>query len=97
MRRAAKVDANHAEIVEALLERPGVTVHSLAGVGRGCPDLIVGVEGSTHLIEVKDGDKVPSARRLTPDQRKWIGEWTGSPVAVVLDATEARAWLATTT
>ena len=35
MRRAAKVDANHGEIVEALLSVTGVTVHSLAGHLRG--------------------------------------------------------------
>lgn len=96
MRRAAKLDGNHGEIVEALLEPDGVSVHSLAGVGSGCPDLLVGVDGLSYLIELKDGDLSPSRRTLTPDQRKWIGEWTGSPVVILLSADAARAWLATT-
>ena len=89
MRRAAKVDANHPAIVEALLS---VTVHSLAGVGCGCPDLLVGANGRTYLVEVKDGEKFPSERTLTPDQRRWIKRWTGAPVVLLLDASKALAW-----
>ena len=79
MRRGhqGRTDANHGEIVEALLSVAGVAVHSLAGVGCGCPDLLVGAEGKTYLVEVKDGEKCPSHRTLTPDQKKWIKEWTG--------------------
>ena len=77
---------------EALLSVSGVTVHSLAGVGCGCPDLLVGAEGQTFLVEVKDGEKRPSHRTLTPDQRTWIKRWTGSPVVVLLDAGKALAW-----
>ena len=95
MRRAAKVDANHGEIVEALLSVSGVTVCSLAGLGCGCPDLLVGARELTYLVEVKDGEKVPSHRTLTPDQRKWIEKWTGSPVVILLDAGKAVSWGAT--
>ena len=92
MRRAARVDANHGEIVEALLSVAGVAVHSLAGVGCGCPDLLVGAEGKTYLVEVKDGEKYPSERTLTPDQRKWIERWTGSPVVILLNEATALSW-----
>ena len=92
MRRAAKVDANHGEIVEALLSVSGVTVHSLAALGGGVPDLLVGARGLTYLVEIKDGEKYPSDRTLTPDQRRWIKRWTGSPVMVLLDASKARSW-----
>ena len=71
MRRAAKVDTNHREIVAAL-ERCGCSVQSLAAVGAGVPDLLVGVAARagrlTLLMEVKDGARPPSERRLTPDQ-----------------------------
>lgn len=40
MRRAARVDANHAEIVAALRDR-GCLVQSLAALGHGVPDLLV--------------------------------------------------------
>ena len=92
MRRAARVDANHAEIVETLLSVAGVSIHSLAALGRGCPDLLVGAEGKSFLVEVKDGSKYPSDRTLTPDQEKWIRKWTGSPVKIIMDEGEALRW-----
>ena len=76
MRRAAKVDRNQPEIVDALRDA-GATVQTLAAVGKGCPDLLVGYEGVNYLIEVKDGQKAPSARKLTKDQVIWHGDWKG--------------------
>lgn len=76
MRRAAKVDANQTEIVKAL-RQVGASVQSLASTGQGCPDLLVGIRGTNYLIEVKDGQKVKSARKLTPDQVVWHESWRG--------------------
>jgi Holliday junction resolvase len=84
MRRAAKVDDNQEEIVKAL-RAVGATVQTLAAVGKGVPDLLVGYHGKTILVEVKDGKKSPSERRLTEDQLKWHGAWTGGPLAIVTD------------
>ncbi|WP_116328100.1 hypothetical protein [Cupriavidus phytorum] len=81
MRRAAKVDANQAEIVEAL-RKIGATVQPLHAVGQGCPDLLVGWRGMNTILELKDGRKPPSARKLTEDQEKWHANWRGQ-VAVV--------------
>ncbi len=88
MRRAARVDANHAAIVAAL-RAAGCSVLDLSAVGGGCPDLAVGVAGRTVLIEVKDGAKPPSARALTPHQVRWHADWRGGPVAVVCDVESA--------
>ena len=82
MRRAAKVDANQEQVVQAL-RAIGATVQSLAGVGKGVPDLLVGYQGKTILFEIKDGRKPPSERRLTEDQLTWHGAWRGGPLAVV--------------
>lgn len=82
MRRRGRVDANQREIVAAL-RKLGATVQSLADVGRGCPDLLVGFRGRTYLMEVKDGAKRLSARALTPDEEAWVAAWKGSPVFVV--------------
>lgn len=82
MRRAARIDANQEQIVSAL-RAAGATVQSLAGVGVGVPDLLVGYQGKTLLLEIKDGKKPPSERRLTEDQLKWHGAWRGGPLAVV--------------
>jgi hypothetical protein len=82
MRRAAKIDANHVQVVLAL-EAAGATVQSLAAVGQGVPDLLVGFQGKTLLMEIKDGKKPPSHRKLTDQQLAWHGSWRGGPLAVV--------------
>lgn len=76
MRRAAKVDANQAEIVAAL-RKVGASVTPIHMVGNGCPDLLVGFRGRTVVMEVKDGSKPPSARKLTEDEVMWFGSWKG--------------------
>jgi hypothetical protein len=55
----------------------------LAAVGQGVPDLLVGFQGKTLLMEIKDGRKTPSERRLTDAQLKWHGAWRGGPLAIV--------------
>jgi hypothetical protein len=87
MKRAARIDANQKEIVAAL-RRAGCSVQSLATVGKGCPDLIVGRNGKNFLIEVKDGAKVPSARKLTDDEKRWHEQWNGQ-VSIVEDVDQA--------
>ena len=80
--RAAKIDRNQPEIVAAL-RKAGASVQSLAGVGVGCPDLLVGFQGKTALLELKDGEKVKSAQKLTPDQIGWHANWRGGTLATV--------------
>ena len=87
MRRAAKVDANQAEIVKAF-RGVGCSVQHLHAVGDGCPDLLVGKDGVNYLVEVKDGSRPPSDRQLTKPQRKWHDTWRGN-VAVVKSVPEA--------
>jgi hypothetical protein len=87
MRRAAKVDANQADIVAAL-RMAGATVQPLHAVGKGCPDLLVGYQRANYLLEVKDGSKVPSAQKLTEDQVEWHELWRGQ-AAVVNDVKSA--------
>ena len=52
MRRASRVDGNHAEIVDCF-KTLGCSVLSLAAVGKGVPDLLVAINGITWLVEVK--------------------------------------------
>lgn len=79
-RRAARVDANQREIVQAL-RQCGASVAITSAVGNGFPDLVVAAPGgATVLVEIKDGTKPPSARRLTPAEEEfrssWCGRWT---------------------
>lgn len=90
MRRAAKIDRNQPEIVQAL-RKAGATVQSLAACGDGVPDLLVGFQRQTYLFEVKDGLKPPSARELTPDQIAWHCAWGGGCCVVVNSVAEALA------
>lgn len=81
MRRAAKIDANQPEIVQAF-RRAGCSVAITSAVGDGFPDLVVGINGLNVLVEIKDGAKPPSARRLTPDQVDFHGNWRGQVIVV---------------
>jgi hypothetical protein len=81
-RRAAKVDANHSEVVTALRNQ-GYSVTSTAMVGGGFPDLAVGYrddDGTPRvvLLEVKASKK----HKLTPDEAKWFDKWTGAAYVV---------------
>jgi hypothetical protein len=84
MRRAAKRDDNEKEIVVAL-RQAGAYV---SFIDEPC-DLIVGYQGKTILLEVKDGNKPPSARKLTPNEQKFHDEWTGGELYVVTCVDEA--------
>jgi len=64
------------------LRQIGATVVSLAAVGHGCPDLLVGYHGTNFLLEVKDGARPPSARKLTSDEHKFHSSWRGTVVVV---------------
>jgi hypothetical protein len=86
VRRAAKIDANQAEIVAAL-RKAGYSVQSLAAIGKGCPDLLVGKRNRNFLLEIKDADG-----KLTPQQWDWHFGWKGD-VRVARTAEEALAFL----
>ena len=88
MRRAAKVDQNQDQVVSAL-RAAGAKVQSLAAVGKGVPDLLCQYKGAFSLIEVKDGRKTPSQRKLTEDQVKWHEEWKSAFLGVVESPDEA--------
>ena len=88
MRRAAKVDANQAEIV-AMLRSKGATVCDTSQLGGGYPDLTVGYLGKTFHMEIKDGRQPPSKRRLTKDQAEWIKAWTGGAVWLITSIPDA--------
>lgn len=78
MRRAARVDANQAEVVTAL-RQAGARVWII-----GLPvDLLVGHRGRLLLMEIKDGSKVQSARKKTALQAEFFREWADMPISLV--------------
>jgi len=74
----ARIDTNHKEIVAALRE-VGATVVSLASMKHGCPDLLVGYQNETLLMEIKKDSKA----KFTPDQLDFIGKWKGGAISRV--------------
>ena len=79
---ASRVDSNQPEIV-ATLRGMGCTVQHLHAVGKGVPDLLVGVRGVNLLVEVKvEGGKINAL------QQEWHSAWRGQ-VAVVHNIDEA--------
>lgn len=82
MRRNARVDTNHIMIVDAL-RNVGASVVSLAPMGRGVPDLLVGFRGVNYLLEVKR-----EKGKLTADQTAFIATYNGR-VYVVRTVDEA--------
>ena len=76
MRRAHRLDANHGELVQAFKDL-GCTVLSLAGLGAGVPDICVGYGGMQIMCELKDSNKSPSRRKLTPDEERFRMNWKG--------------------
>ena len=84
MRRAARVDANHADIVQAF-KQMGATVLDLSRVGGGCPDLLVGYRGANVLVEVKI-----AKGKKNKLQEKFFADWKGPcfEVRTVMEAFE---------
>lgn len=95
MRRAGRTDSNQARIVEAL-RKIGCTVAITSGVGNGFPDLLVGYRGTTTMLEVKDGERAPSERKLTEAEAHFLATWRGGPAVVVTSVDEALAAVAAT-
>lgn len=91
MRKYGRVDGTHKAIIDAL-RKVGCAVYSLADLGDGMPDLLIGFQGQTYLAEVKDGRKPPSARAFTSDQRAWLLNWRGGPVVLLTSADAAIEW-----
>jgi len=82
-RRAAKVDDNQKEIV-ALFRNLGWTVLIISQL-KNCCDIIVSKSGRTVAIEIKDGAKPPSARKLSDGEIKFRDAWQGEYSLVICD------------
>lgn len=76
MSYARRVDANHSIIVKALREL-GCSVFDTSRVAGGFPDLVVGKNGKTILVEIKADEKA----KFTPAQEMFMLNWHGSAVA----------------
>lgn len=81
MRYAARTDDNQKEIVAAF-RKFGCSVLDTHALSHGVPDILVSKHKKTVFIEIKDGSKSPSARKLTKDEEHFHTNWQGIVVVV---------------
>lgn len=86
MRRAARRDANERRVIDAL-RACGAYVKQIND--EGLADLLIFYRGHTLIFEVKDGNKPPSARALTPAEQKFHDEWPGTNLYIVTSEHDA--------
>jgi len=91
VRRKARTDSNHAEIVKFFRKVPGCAVLDLSRVGGGCPDILICHRQVLSLIEIKDGQLSPSRKKLTSDQQNFHQSWPG-PIYII-ESTHAASTL----
>lgn len=72
-----RTDANQKQIVEMVRKLPGASITSTHIIGKGFPDLVIGYKGINYLIELKDGSKPKSQKKLTPDEVEFHMKWNG--------------------
>lgn len=77
----ARTDGNHTAVMDALRAAAMKPV-STAALGKGFPDIVVGFRGVNVMLEVKDGDKPPSARALSADEREFHDTWPGQIIVI---------------
>lgn len=87
MRRAARVDHNQTDIVNAY-RRAGCSVAITSQLGKGFPDIVVGKYSLSSLVEIKDGQKSPSSQKLTEDEARFHSKWKGD-IRIVSSPCEA--------
>lgn len=80
VRQKARKDDNQTEIVNGL-RAVGVKVHVLNQAD--IPDLLCGHRFNFYLMEIKDGKKSPSRRKLRPGQQRFAEEWAGYPIVKI--------------
>lgn len=59
------------------LRSVGASVSVTSAVGKGFPDIVVGYRGKNYLMEIKDGAKPPSKRKLTKPEQEFMDRWRG--------------------
>lgn len=75
--KRARVDDNQPVIVKTFRSLGWKVAHTHT-VGGGFPDIVCSKAGTTILVEIKDGSKTPSARKLTALEQEFHAMWEGA-------------------
>ncbi len=81
MRSAARIDDNQREIVKAF-RKAGASVKLVHQIP-GFVDILVGYASIDQQVEIKDGSKSPSKRKLTEDEQEHWDTWKGRRPVIV--------------
>lgn len=81
MRLKARVDQNQKEIVKAFRDAGAIVEHTHQ-LSHGAADLVIGFSGIMKWVEIKDGSKPKSQRKLTSDEAGWHKLWEGYVVII---------------
>lgn len=87
VKKYGRVDANQRDCVNTW-RSAGFSVWLTTSLGNGAPDCVVGRNGWTIPVEIKDGRKPPSAQVLTPDEERFHAEWRGGKILIINNALE---------
>ncbi len=88
MSYAKRIDQNQNQLVK-IARSMGVSVAITSGIGHGFPDSVWGFSnGQNVLVEIKDGSKPPSQRKLTKDEQKFHDNWKGH-ITVITNVEDA--------
>jgi len=89
VRKRGRVDANQKALVE-FARAHGASWLSLAPLGDGAPDGILGYRGVDFKVEIKT-----EKGTLTEDQEVFVSTWRGAPVYLIRTEADVRALLLT--
>jgi hypothetical protein len=89
MRYGRQIDANQSKI-DAMARMVGAHVIDTTGDGRIGFDRLYVLQGKTYIVEIKDGDKIPSKQALSngEQKRKEEVEKRGVKYHVIKDTTQ---------
>lgn len=77
---AKRIDSNHSEIVN-VFRQMGCSVFDCSRVAGGFPDILIGRNKKTILVEIKSSEKAS----FTPAQQLFMLNWRGSTVVRIND------------
>jgi Holliday junction resolvase len=99
MRRRRPVghkDSCHDAVVKEL-RQVGCTVMETHALGDGAPDLVVGYQGVTALVELKNGARYHQTQREKRErlsqQAEYLAAWRGGPAFVATSTEDVLRWL----
>jgi Holliday junction resolvase len=88
MAKHSRLDETHRSVRNALTSL-GCSVVSTTSMGSGFPDMVVGLMGETHLVEVKT-----RTGKLRESQVKFSVGWRGCPIWILRSAEDAMTMVA---